>query len=394
LTGSVGIAFLIMLFCWIWLQIIYTLDIEAFQVKTSSLIKKALTNNNSSFANEFVFIDISGNKQLVPRDDGSGDDLITNRAKLDTFFRFINKNSHYRYILCDVFFEKILPGDSAFRETLAATPRLIIPENETEEGIQPALFTETEQGLTSYSISSGYHSSSDLVKYPLLHTPSARSIPLMMHERITGQRSASLMGLLWQKGRVSFNHFIPSFRIEPEHLNIDSVNKVMPLNYLLQGMTYADSTFYDNIFRDKYIVIGDFKTDYQSTVLGPMPGPLILANIYLALREGDNNISIWWILYVWMAFTLLAYLVFFPPKKIRQWENKLIGSAGNILFALEELALSMIVLWLLSLISYLLFNKHLDVVVPSVLLSILALVIKIRNHQQKNTNTPNTFSAS
>lgn len=393
LIRSAGIAILIMLFCWVWMQVDFTLDSEAFQVKTSSLIKEALVNKDSSFADQFVFIDISGNKQLVPRPDGSGDELITNRATLDTFFQCIHQYPVYRYILCDVYFEKKLPGDSSFRETLAATPRLIIPKNETEEGIQPAVFTETEQGLTSYSISSGYHSSGDLVKYPLLRTITARSIPLMMHERITGQQSTSLMGLLWQNGQVGFNHFIPTFRIKPEHLNLDTVNKIIPLNYMIQAMTYADSTFYYNIFRDKYIVIGDFRTDSHPTVLGPMPGPLVLANIYLSVREGDNNISTWWILYVWGAFTLLTWLVFYPPGFIRKWEEKLIGTSGGILFALEEWALSALVLWLLSLISYLLFNRHLDVVVPSLLLSLFAIVIKIRSRNHTNSITQNNTAA-
>jgi hypothetical protein len=387
---SIGIALLIMLCCWIWLQINFTLDIEAFQVKTSSLIKKALTSKDTGFVNEFVFIDISGNKQLVPRDDGSGNDIITNRTQLDTFFRLINRNPCYRYILCDVFFEKALPGDSSFRDMLAATPRLIIPENETEEGIQPALFTETEQGLTSYSISSGYHASGDMIKYPLLHTPAARSIPLIMYERITGRQSASMMGLLWQNGQVGFNHFIPSFRIEPEQLNVNGVSKVIPLNYVLVEMAYADSTFFNNHFRDKYLVIGDFKTDSHSTVMGVMPGPLVLANIFLALREGDNKITIGWLLYVWGSFSLLAFLVFFSPPGIKRWEKKQIDSLGNTLFSLEEMAFSIVILWGFSLISYLWLNKHIDVVVPSVLLSVMSFATRVRDRKQKKSNKKNT----
>lgn len=390
LIHCICIALLLMLFCWAWLQVPFTLDTEGLPVKTAVFFKKLLFKKDSAFASEFLFIDISGNKQLVARPYNMGDDVITHRAKLDTFFQLIKKYPGYRYILCDVLFDKALPGDNSFAELLAATPRLIIPANDTDDSIQPALFTETEQGLASYSLSSGLHASDELVKYPLLYTPNARSIPLIMHERLTGRQSASFMGLLIQKGRVGFNRFIPSYRMEPN----DTMLNISPLNYLLMVLNSGDSAYNNSYFRNKYIVIGDFETDKHLTVQGPMPGALLMANIYLAIREGDNIITLPWLLYVWVAFTVLAGWVFYPLKFIKKWEEKLLGSSGNILFALEELAMAAFVLWLISLGSYLIFTKHLDVVVPSVLISLFAIIIKIRNHTHKKSNTITTQLAA
>lgn len=394
LIHCICIGLLLMLFCWAWLQVPFTLDSETLPVKTSLFFNKLLLNKDSNFTGEFVFIDISGNKQLVARPDNSGDDVITHRAKLDTFFKLVNKYPGYRYILCDVLFEKALSGDSSFAEILAATPRLIIPANETEEGVQPALFTEAEQGLASYSLSSGLHASNELVKYPLLYTPNARSIPLMMHERLTGRQSASFMGLLIQKGRVGFNRFIPTIRMEQRQLANDTATNIYALNYLLLLMKSADSAYCSNFFRNKYIVIGDFVTDSHPTTQGPMCAPLLLANIYLAVREGDNIITIPWLLYVWVAFIVLAGWVFYPLKFIKKWEEKLLGSSSNILFALEELAMAAFVLWLISLGSYLFFNKHLDVVAPSIFISFFAIITKIRNHTNKKLNTITTHLAA
>lgn len=378
-------AVFMILLCWGWMGVNYTLELEEIQIKASTLIEQALFEKRKNFAEEFVFIDISGNKSLLDREDGSGSDIITDRNKLNTFFKQINRVSKgcYKYIICDVLFDRSSIDDKQLEETLYNTPKLIIPASETDEGIQLPVFKSIQSGIASYPNSFGYASSESIIKYTLLEKQ-GRSIALAVHENLVGKKCDCLLGLLFLNNKTSFNCIFPNYRIQSSHLINDSGrSRIIPLNYISNLLAKSETFFFNNLLKDKYIVIGDFVNDTHSTTLGPMSGPVILSNIYLSVREGDNLIKISWLLYVMVGFGLVSSFFLYPPEWLLRLEEWLIHSSIGVLLFIEELFMAAFLLWLVSLGSYLVCGIHLDIVVLSLymtaFITIKKVVWKIKN---------------
>ena len=77
--------------------------------------------------------------------------------------------------------------------------------------------------------------------------------------------------------------------------------KIDNLENILSGaMSEADVL---ESVKDRIIVIGDFSLyDTHQSIYGDTAGSLILLNTYLALKNGDNKVSIYFVIFLYVSF--------------------------------------------------------------------------------------------
>jgi hypothetical protein len=189
---------------------------------------------------------------------------------------------------------------------------------------------------------------------------------------------------LFLNDETGFNRIIPHYRIRSSGLINDSGrSRIIPLNYICSLLAANDTLFFNKLLKDKYIVIGDFVNDTHNTISGPMSGPLILSNIYLSVREGDNLIRISWLLYVMAGFGLVSWFFLYPPGWLLRLEEWLVHSSIGVLLFIEEFFLAAFLLWLISLGSYLAFGIHLDIVILSAYMTFFITIKKVVRKNKK-----------
>lgn len=134
--------------------------------------------------------------------------------------------------------------------------------------------------------------------------------------------------------------------------------KIVALGLLLSLGEEAAADF----FKDQIVLIWDFKNDMHATPFGSSPGILLIYNAYLTLEDGSNLVSAWWLLLLLAGFTLISWRIFndieFTPPR---WLRGLFRSrlAQWVLEAIDEIVL----LIALTVLSYFLFNVHVNILV-------------------------------
>ncbi|HRY31623.1 MAG TPA: CHASE2 domain-containing protein [Bacteroidales bacterium] len=283
---------------------------------TGNYLKHFLLGREDAWpVEDYLFIDLAYQKSLVDKISGEGyvvgRKAITDRNKVRTFLEMINRSgASYRFILLDVFFEDPSPEDSLLQAELDRHPRLIIPYHLSPQGTPRLPLFKAQSGLADYSSMEKH-----FLKYSLV-SDTCRSLPLVMHERISGERmtKGSLWWYLGEK-RV-FNTFILPFFIRKHQLS--SENSGISYMYLEDFFHLGDPDFIAELVKDRILVLGDFsEQDFHPTIMGEQPGALILTNVYQSLRSGINTITLPFLLYLSGMFLLLSLLLVFPHERIR-----------------------------------------------------------------------------
>jgi len=142
-----------------------------------------------------------------------------------------------------------------------------------------------------------------------------------------------------------------------------------------------DKEDFRKMFSGKLIMIGDFSTDIHKTVIGPMPGVLVLYNAYLTLLDGDNVMKLGWLLLMIAGFTWITYLILsgegpslLPGLKLKfrsGWIHFMIDSVDEILY-----------LTILTMLSYFLFKIHISILILFIYLKIGELVMNLFKKQK------------
>ncbi len=317
-------------------------------------------------AADYLFIDLAYQKTLVDKisEEGYiiGRQAVTDRHKIRTFLEMTGRcGAPYRFILLDVFFEDPAPGDSLLQAEFDRHPRLIIPYHLSPEGVPMLPVFKTEMGLADYSSMEKH-----FLKYSLV-SDTCRSLPLVMHERISGARMHR--GTFWWRlgEKRVLNTFILPFFIRKHQL--ESESSVTGYMYLEDFFHLGDPEFIAELVRDKILVLGDFsEQDFHATIMGEQPGALILTNVYQSLHSGVNTITKPFLLYLSLMFLLLSMLLVYPHEKIRNTAAfRRLGQAR--LNWITHLIFSLLgwffLLFLVSFLSTLFFNISLSILLLS-----------------------------
>lgn len=260
-----------------------------------------------------LFINTSHSMALTSTDD-EGKLAITDRAKLAAFFNFLaSHNNQHRYLLCDIRFTEKSNDDSALAAAINRMDRYIFPEHIPVAGRQDTSVIKIKNtGIADYVTYEALFS-----KMMLSYSNYGHSLPLKMYEQDGGIHYSYNPPVLSSGFSWLPNSLFPRFYITMEEVE---ENK-MSLGLAIQMININDTLFYNNMVKNKLIVIGDFENDVQPTAIGRMPGTVILLNCFLTLEYQHNWLIILGFIFLFICFMLISYYVFYFSRISYQYTS-------------------------------------------------------------------------
>lgn len=402
-------ALLMTVFSFLWLNNSYILlDDEEYMIKMTSGIRNPLLGFKEKPApSEFLFIDIAWEKQLAdektPDGQKIGNRAITNRERLAELLGYMNKTNQHKFIILDVFLKDSsqYKSDSTLQDALSKTKNILIPYHTTEDGTPDMPIFKAPVALSDYDKDD---LDNNFTKFKSLYNDTIRTTPLVLYEKLHGEKFTDHGLFGTSKGQLALSSFILDLRIWQYNLSYDAspedtINKktyqILYLSDLLQDALNPEisdalkaippderpdykaivTETISELTKNRIVVIGDFSdADIHETIYGATAGPLILLNVYLALREGDNIFSIWFILFLFAGFYYISYNCFLGRdvfvsfiKNIKIKNRKLF----NRNFLLVNFFSYLLYFIVLSVLSFFLFNIHLTILILAIYMELL-----------------------
>lgn len=363
---SVANAIVLLVLTAFWLNTNYSYGDERLLVQWSSILKRVILNIDEDPPKEdFLFINLAYEKALIPTEDGLGREVITDRAKLAQFFAILRKHQNgVKFTVCDVFLKGESENDSLFASNIKDIKNVVFPNHHTEDGTPDQLSVEVPQAIADYKMASG-----GFLKFKLFQDEELSTIPVYMYEKINGKKIADT-GRLYREGEhLSFNSVIIDYQIRSHEVFEQNEYPVVNLSELL---LLPEEVIVGDFLKNRIVLMGDFQNDVHSTILGSMPGTLILLNAYLTLAKGYHLIS-----WTWLSFILTGYLIFsrlmlFPAEPKHQLQSS--KWLGPLLGSITYLSI-------LSILSYLFFNIHIQVLILTLYITLLRFIVSFQPSQ-------------
>ena len=322
---------------------------------------------------EFVFVNIAYDRQLVPVLDEfgfpQGNIDITDRDKLRLFLSQLN-DSH-KYVLMDVLLSDKYKSesDSALVQTVNDVDRLSISRSSTGELIDTTL--SSKAGYTDYSTDI-YET--NFVKYEFLNNGKA-SMPYMAYQTINPKSKIHTLGPInWSNWHLYWNSLTLRFPIKlwNDHTAIEESSGIQEKKILNLGSDILEMGIdIPSLVKDKIVVIGDFtEDDIHDTYIGKIAGPVININALEALR--NNQLEIPWTLVVFLfsVYTVIGYMTIRQPISTNKVLTKLHLNNSVIRYILSFIGYS----FLLTAIGggiYLMCGIDINIILPSLWFTLL-----------------------
>lgn len=269
-------------------------------------------------SNDYLFIDVSESKAVLPlTPDSSRNIIITDRKKLTELFEFLHQNKNkFRFILSDILFDKPSIYDKNLEASIHKLGDKILGVNQLDGKniIEPVI-------KIPHASSSVFVEEQTIIKYPFFLNDTLKTIPAAMYEyfektEIKSQKPfVSIKNKGFSVGTPIFDLFISEEELQ-KNTEKDSafvklgLGEIVGLIRILKNNEQTSQGFFDQYFKNRIILIGDFENDRHSTVYGTMPGTLILLNAFLTFQSENGIISIWLLLFLILGFGLISYTFF------------------------------------------------------------------------------------
>ncbi|MEY2903103.1 MAG: hypothetical protein RLY89_2209 [Bacteroidota bacterium] len=362
-TISFAHAFLLMAFSTLWLNSSFTYGDEKLLVQWSSIFKRVvLKMDEEPPKKDYLFINLAYDKALIPREEGTGKDIITDRQLLADFFQVLKKHQDsIKYTVCDVLLKGSSDADSALQESVKGLHRIVFPAQLSDSGKAESLAIQVPSAIADYEMVNG-----GFLKFKLFQNKTVPTLPVYMYQQISGKELKQKFGWYFQGSRPVMNSLIIDYQIRTHELMDEGEYPVINLSEL---MLLPEEVIANDFLKHRFIIMGDFNNDTHETIYGSTPGTLILLNVYLSLMDGQHLISLWWWIFLLVGFTFFSRRMLFPePDPItHQYANLWIPLLRSATF-----------LSILSIISYLLFKQHIQVLVLTLYVNTLRFIIQLR----------------
>lgn len=355
-------AFVLLGLSLIWLHTPFTYGDEKFLIKWTSVVKRMVFRlDDTPPKDNFIFINLAYEKALIPLEDHLGNEVITDRAALAKFFKILQHHpSAAKFTICDVFLKGKSPSDSLLSKSITGVPNIVFPTHPDDNDKPEKLEIKVPYAMSNYK-----SADEEFVKFTLLLEDDYKTIPLYMYEKLQQRNYSHHWGLYWDNGNPSLNSVIIDYKISNDEV---FQNENYPVVNLSELMLLPEELIIEEFLQDRIIVMGDFVTDTHKTSFGVMPGSLILLNVYLSLMDGAHLISLGWLLFMIVAFTLYSRIIIF------NW--KMAGSRKSPKWFLNLLK-SATLLAIISVCSYFLFNIGIQVLFLTIYTGILLFIIRL-----------------
>lgn len=373
-----------------WLSLPYTFGDEAFLIKWTSLAKKSLLQFDPKPPPESVlFVDISESKTTLPKTNEFDEIsdyhryIITDRRHLTEFLDMLAPHADAtRLVVLDVLFSEPSPQDSLLQAQVNRLGDKILGVSHLEEGIElhePVI--DLPHAVATYRSAQGL-----FLKYPLVMGDTLITAPLAMYQRLNQATFHQGRVFQWVNGHISLPAPVVDFKVRPRDFGVSSSREesrftVYNLGTLLElqrdGILQPEDRA--ELFEGKIILLGDFVLDKHQTPFGKMPGLLLMYNAYLTLVARDNLVTLGWILLLLIGYWIMSWRVL-TGKRVTQprWLVRLFKSKVGqvILNSLDEAVL----LIAITVLSYFLFNIHINILILLVYLKSMEYLWNNRKH--------------
>ena len=336
-------------------------------------VKEKLIPIKYKAPNNFVFINVSKDLELVT-DETGGDNVITNRGKLTSFFKLLAEKDEYQYLLCDIIFDLPSDHDSALLYEIKKLKRALFPMHLNDTGIAPSIFP-LHSAIADYNTNTNKFS-----KFKLMYRDGIKTIPVVLHEQLQNVRYSTWLGNPSCNNKFCLQSISPRYYIRPDQLIASRDYPYFNLGELL--ILSGDPSFYDKFLKNKFIVIGNFDTDTHITPAGKMPGVLILINTYLSLLNGRQVPGFWWFLTIFAMLFLINIFILFRETKEEITKKKEKWWTVLIKYVFVELFSEVSVCLIIAMISEFVFHIRAQTLVIFLYIASLNFILKYFRHEK------------
>jgi hypothetical protein len=357
---SFGHSFILMALSLMWLHTPYNYGDENFLVKWSAVVKRLIFQVDVDPPKDnFLFVNLAYEKALIPLEDKLGNEVITDRAGLAKFFEIQKRHPDaVKFTICDVFLKGKSVNDSLLTESISGIDNVIFP-NQLDENQSPLhLDVRVPNAIADYS-----SADEGFLKFELIQTHNSKTIPVYMYEKLEKRDITQRYGLNWDNGIPSLNSIIIDYQIHTDELFEQNEYPILNLSELI---LLPEDIIVKEFLQNRIVVMGDFEHDLHKTTVGIMPGSLILLNVYLSLKSGYHFITFGWLVFMIFGFTFFSRIMIFgeqnPEIQDSKWLSKLLQNT--------------VLLTILSISSYFLFNISIQVLFLAVYTSVFIFIQK------------------
>jgi hypothetical protein len=352
-----------MAFSTLWLNSSFTYGDEKLLVQWSSIFKRVvLKMDEEPPKKDYLFINLAYDKALIPREEGTGKDIITDRQLLADFFQVLKKHQDsIKYTVCDVLLKGSSDADSALQASVRGLKKIVFPAQLSDSGTAEELAIQVPSAIADYEMVNG-----GFLKFKLFQNKTVPTLPVYMYQQISGKELKQQFGWYFQGYKPVMNSLIIDYQIRTHELMDEAEYPVINLSEL---MLLPEEVIANDFLKHRFIIMGDFNNDTHETIYGSTPGTLILLNVYLSLMDGQHLISFWWWIFLLVGFTFFSRRMLFPePDPItHKYANLWIPLLRSATF-----------LSILSIVSYLIFKQHIQVLVLTLYVNVLRFIIQLK----------------
>ncbi len=353
------------------LPYIYEDELRLIQI-TSAIKKFIISKEEKPNRNRFLFVNVSWEKQLIDRLDNDGfpvgNQAITNRKSLTKFFNKVNrKPDNHKYLICDISFVDPSENDKDLQTEFDKLHNYTVSYHKDENGEPQNPIFNVSKSISDYTT----FNVDKFIKFKLVQDDSLITTPVKIYQDIYNQKINP--GIFYKlDNKYILNSFIVDFRIWSYDLSENSSYKYDYMN--IGDFQFLPDSAFQKLLKDRILVIGDFElNDIHETVYGNMSGPLILLNTFLALEKGQNRLSIFYLIFIFVSFTLINYYVFDINIRFKEHFSHLIAKSP-IYNEMLRFFLYLFYFSMVSSISFFIFNIHLTILLFSGYMSFLDIM--------------------
>ena len=362
----------------LWMNQPRTYGEEFFFVKWLTITKRTIFNiDPKPNFKEFLFLDVSESKSLLPLNpDSSRVGIITDRKKLTRFFDFVSKNNNdVKLVFCDVLFDKSTPDDADLEKSIIKLNNKFLGVNELDGKNITVPVINIPTASSSIYVEDG-----TIIKYPILLKDTIQTVPAAMLAKIDQKTVSAIPPLVkiqgsgWSLGSpilelsVREKDFEAKGSTDSSYIKI-GLGELVSLIQTFENNPDASANLFDQYFRNKILLIGDFENDRHSTIYGDMPGTLVILNSYLTLKHGKGLLSWGLVLFLAFGFGLISYTYFIDENiRIRGVALKVLEHNRGILHFFYYYG---VFLTVMTIIVYYVFGLHIGIFFQLLYLKIL-----------------------
>lgn len=374
---------LIMVVTWKYQNYDFSFSVEDAFLKKIFFWKDKIYSSPPREKADFVFINTGKDLALVEDTVEYGNVSVSDRRKICQFMTFINsveKKPAYTILDIQFYYPYTLdPGvDSMLGREIVKNAKVLVPVVKNADGTYKKPLYEATYGYSDYRTYGV-----EFNKFRIMNQESIPSIPVLIHQTVN--RASYHDHFLYPTcdGKMCLSAIWPSYYLKSgdientrygsdlqilESGQANTGTKPVRADYFNLGELLFDIEAspdnYTTYFENKIVMVGNFDQDIHSTPVGKMGGPLLLANIYLSLLNGQHIINIWFFIILLAALSAISYVALYRGVPELRFNFRFLFSSYLMNFLRKYISYfgSMFVL---SLIILIIFDVQVALFLPS-----------------------------